>query len=73
MKNASLPEEDRRKLEKIVNEIGEVTASLRLGLPRSTLVRALAPAIKVRPGTVLLVRQALDDYDKQSRRRATSK
>lgn len=53
-----LTDEERAALMVEIRRAGETAASRRLGIPRSTMARALA-RLKIQAGSVLLIRTAL--------------
>jgi DNA invertase Pin-like site-specific DNA recombinase len=61
---APLTEEQRARIKRLVDRVGETEAARRLGLPRQTLARALA-GLGLRRGTAVLFIQQLDALDAQ--------
>ncbi len=55
--------EDRDRLKRIVDAVGEGRAVALVGLPRATLGRVLAD-LPVRAGTRLALKQSLNDLDR---------
>jgi hypothetical protein len=55
--------EDRERIKRIVSEVGERRAVELLGIPRTTLGRALAE-LPVRSGTRIALRQTLSEIER---------